>query len=117
MRVLIVEDDMRMARLLDRCLREEGFDAEVAVTGEDALARTQGADFDADQPTRLAVVDALSDQLQVALSASQPATARRRPSPVVFRRQQPRIGNRVVRSTSVPIVHRCPATMIRSPSQ
>jgi len=47
MRVLIVEDDMRMGRLLHRCLREEGFVAEVAVSGEDALARAQGGDFDA----------------------------------------------------------------------
>jgi len=47
MRVLIVEDDLRMARLLHRCLREEGFDAEVAVTGEDALARASGAEYDA----------------------------------------------------------------------
>jgi len=47
MRVLIVEDDMRMARLLHRCLGEEGFDAEVAVTGEDALARALSAEYDA----------------------------------------------------------------------
>jgi len=46
-RVLIVEDDMRMAGLLHRCLQEEGFDAEVAVTGEDALARAHGTRYDA----------------------------------------------------------------------
>lgn len=36
-----------MARLLHRCLREEGLHAEVAVTGEDALARASGAEYDA----------------------------------------------------------------------
>jgi len=46
-RVLIVEDDLRMAGLLHRCLREEGFDAEVAVSGEDALACTAAAKYDA----------------------------------------------------------------------
>jgi len=46
-RVLIVEDDLRMARLLHRCLREEGFDAEVAATGEDALARALATDYEA----------------------------------------------------------------------
>jgi len=46
-RVLIVEDDMRMAGLLHRCLCEEGFEAEVAVSGEDALARAMAAAHDA----------------------------------------------------------------------
>jgi two-component system OmpR family response regulator len=46
-RVLIVEDDMRMAGLLHRCLREEGFHAEVAATGEDALGRATSTELDA----------------------------------------------------------------------
>jgi two-component system OmpR family response regulator len=46
-RVLIVEDEMRMAGLLHRCLREEGFEAEVATTGEEALARAASIEYDA----------------------------------------------------------------------
>ena len=37
MRVLIVEDDVKMASLLRRALREEGFAADVAINGEDAI--------------------------------------------------------------------------------
>ena len=36
MRVLIVEDEMKMAALLQRGLREDGMAADVAATGEDA---------------------------------------------------------------------------------
>jgi two-component system OmpR family response regulator len=46
-RVLIVEDDIRMAGLLQRCLREERFDTAVASTGEDAVARATSAEHDA----------------------------------------------------------------------
>jgi two-component system OmpR family response regulator len=46
-RVLIVEDDLRMAGLLRRCVSEEGFHADVAVNGEDALARAHAAAYDA----------------------------------------------------------------------
>ena len=37
MRVLIVEDELRMAGLIRRGLVEEGLAADVAATGEDAL--------------------------------------------------------------------------------
>jgi two-component system OmpR family response regulator len=47
MRVLIVEDDLRMAALLLRCLREEGFHAVVATSGEAALAIADGDRHDA----------------------------------------------------------------------
>ena len=37
MRVLVVEDEPKMARLLARGLDEEGHAADIAATGEDAL--------------------------------------------------------------------------------
>jgi two-component system, OmpR family, response regulator len=47
MRVLLVEDDMKLVRALERGLAREGFDVEVAVSGEDALGRTAARDYDA----------------------------------------------------------------------
>jgi two-component system OmpR family response regulator len=47
MRVLIVEDDLRMAGLLRRGLVTEGLSADVAGTGEDALWMAQSHDYDA----------------------------------------------------------------------
>lgn len=47
MRVLIVEDEVKMAGLIRRGLREEGLAADVATTGEDALWMAQAASYDA----------------------------------------------------------------------
>ena len=47
MRVLIVEDEIRMASLIRRGLTIEGLAADVAATGEDALWRAQAHDYDA----------------------------------------------------------------------
>ena len=47
MRVLIVEDEVRMASLLRRGLREEGLLADVAVRGEDALWMAGSSPYDA----------------------------------------------------------------------
>ncbi len=47
MRVLIVEDEVKMAALIRRGLREEGLAADVAITGEDALWMAQATDYDA----------------------------------------------------------------------
>jgi two-component system OmpR family response regulator len=46
MRVLIVEDELRMASLIRRGLVKEGLAADVAGTGEDALWMTQAHDYD-----------------------------------------------------------------------
>jgi two-component system OmpR family response regulator len=46
-RVLIVEDEVRMASLLRRALREEGLLADVAVKGEDALWMAGASAYDA----------------------------------------------------------------------
>jgi len=47
MRVLIVEDELRMASLIRRGLTIEGLAADVAATGEDALWMAQAHDYDA----------------------------------------------------------------------
>jgi len=47
MRVLVVEDEARMANLLARGLREEGHAADVAGSGEDALWMARAVPYDA----------------------------------------------------------------------
>jgi two-component system OmpR family response regulator len=47
MRVLIVEDDVKMASLIRRALREESMAADVAITGEDALWMAAATNYDA----------------------------------------------------------------------
>src|SRR3954452_3038428 len=47
MRVLIVEDQLKMAGLLRRGLVDEGHAADIAATGEDALWMTQAHPYDA----------------------------------------------------------------------
>jgi two-component system OmpR family response regulator len=47
MRVLVVEDDVKMASLLRRGLLEEGLAADVARTGDDALWMAEATDYDA----------------------------------------------------------------------
>src|SRR4026207_48853 len=47
MRVLVVEDEMRMATLIRRGLGPEGFAADLAGTGEDALWMAAAHDYDA----------------------------------------------------------------------
>src|SRR5439155_674629 len=45
-RVLVVEDDLRLASTLDRVLAAEGHDVEVAADGNDALHRARQRPFD-----------------------------------------------------------------------
>jgi two-component system, OmpR family, response regulator len=47
MRVLIVEDEVKMAGLLRRGLREEGLAADVARSGDDAVWMARATDYDA----------------------------------------------------------------------
>jgi two-component system, OmpR family, response regulator len=47
MRVLVVEDDVKMAALLRRGLVEEGLAADVAATGDDALWMARATEYDA----------------------------------------------------------------------
>jgi two-component system OmpR family response regulator len=47
MRVLVVEDEIKMASLIRRGLRNEGLSADVAITGEDALWMAAATTYDA----------------------------------------------------------------------
>jgi two-component system OmpR family response regulator len=47
MRVLVVEDDVKIASLIRRALRDDGMSADVAVKGEDALWMAGSTDYDA----------------------------------------------------------------------
>jgi two-component system OmpR family response regulator len=47
MRILVVDDEPKMAALVARALREEGHAADVAAQGEDALWMAQAAPYDA----------------------------------------------------------------------
>src|SRR3954464_2798339 len=47
MRVLIVEDEAKMAGLIRRGLRQEGMAADIAARGEDALWMAGYSDYDA----------------------------------------------------------------------
>jgi two-component system OmpR family response regulator len=47
MRVLVVEDERKMAALIRRGLQAEGMAVDVAATGEDALPRAGATDYDA----------------------------------------------------------------------
>ena len=47
MRILVVEDELKMANLLRRGLVEEGHAVDVARTGDDAVWMAQAAEFDA----------------------------------------------------------------------
>jgi two-component system OmpR family response regulator len=46
MRVLVVEDDVKMATLVRRGLRDDGFAVDVAIRGEDALWMAGDSDYD-----------------------------------------------------------------------
>jgi two-component system OmpR family response regulator len=47
MRILVVEDEVKMAALLRRGLEGDGLDADVAFSGEDALVMGSSCDYDA----------------------------------------------------------------------
>lgn len=47
MRILVVEDELKMAALLRRGLAEEGYAVDVAGTGDDGLWMAQAAEYDA----------------------------------------------------------------------
>ena len=46
-RILVVEDELRMAALLKRGLGEEGYAVDVSTTGPDALQRASDSDYSA----------------------------------------------------------------------
>lgn len=46
MRLLVVEDEIKVARFIERGLREEGFHVEAAADGESGLAKARSGSFD-----------------------------------------------------------------------
>jgi two-component system, OmpR family, response regulator len=47
MRLLVVEDDVKLVRALQRGLQREGYAVDLAVTGDEALAQASSYDYDA----------------------------------------------------------------------
>ncbi len=47
MRLLVVEDDVKLVRALQRGLQREGYVVDLAVTGDEALAQASSYDYDA----------------------------------------------------------------------
>ena len=47
MRLLVVEDDAKLARALERGLQREGYAVDLAGTGDDALSQATANDYDA----------------------------------------------------------------------
>jgi two-component system OmpR family response regulator len=47
MRLLVVEDDVKLSRALARGLEQEGYDVDIAATGDDALRHTEVHDYSA----------------------------------------------------------------------
>jgi DNA-binding response OmpR family regulator len=46
MRLLVIEDEIKVARFIERGLREEGFAVETALDGEAGLAKARDGSFD-----------------------------------------------------------------------
>jgi two-component system copper resistance phosphate regulon response regulator CusR len=46
MRILVIEDEIKVARFIERGLREEGFSVEIAADGEAGLAKARDGNFD-----------------------------------------------------------------------
>ena len=46
MKILVVEDELRVAQVLERGLKEEGYDTDVAYDGEVGLAKAQSGQYD-----------------------------------------------------------------------
>jgi DNA-binding response OmpR family regulator len=47
MRLLVVEDDVKLVRALERGLRRDGYEVDVAYTGQEALSQAAGSEYDA----------------------------------------------------------------------
>ena len=47
MRLLVVEDDTKLVRALQRGLQREGYVVDVAVTGDDGIAQATASEYDA----------------------------------------------------------------------
>jgi len=88
MRVLVVEDDARIASFVVRGFKEAGFAVDHAADGDTGLALAQSTDYDA------AVVDIMLPQLD-GLSLVRRLRAARRPVPVLFLSARSSVEDRV----------------------
>ena len=88
MRVLVVEDEMRMAALLKRGLEEEGYAVDVAGDGQDALFRGTQVGYDA------IVLDAMLPLLD-GFEVCRELRSRQRWSPVLMLTARDGVGDRV----------------------
>ena len=88
MRVLVVEDEMRMAALLKRGLEEEGYAVDVAGDGQDALFRGTQVSYDA------IVLDAMLPLLD-GFEVCRELRSRQRWSPVLMLTARDGVGDRV----------------------
>ena len=100
MRVLIVEDELRMASLIRRGLVTEGLAADVAPAGEDALWMAEAHDYDAIVlDVMLPGIDGFETCASAIQSASSPAGATSAASPSVTRPRRIRLAIRRSSST------------------
>ncbi len=88
MRVLVVEDDPKIASFVVRGLKEAGFSADHAPDGETGLALAQTTEYDA------AVVDVMLPRLD-GLSLVRRLRAARRPVPIVFLSAKASVDDRI----------------------
>jgi two-component system OmpR family response regulator len=88
MRVLVVEDDAKIASFVVRGLKQAGYAVDHAPDGETGLALAQSTDYDA------AVVDIMLPALD-GLSLVRRIRAARRPTPVVFLSAKSSVEDRV----------------------
>jgi DNA-binding response OmpR family regulator len=88
MRLLVVEDDPRVARLVQRGLTEAGHDVEVAHDGAEGLARAEGGGYD------LIVLDVMLPELD-GLEVCRRLRQRRVRTPILMLTARDAVGDRV----------------------
>jgi len=88
MRVLVVEDDAKIASFIVRGLKQEGFAVDLAADGETGLALAETTEYDA------AVVDVMLPRLD-GLSVVKRLRAARRQTPILFLSARSSVDDRV----------------------
>jgi len=88
MRVLVVEDDAKIASFVVRGLKQSGYAVDHAPDGETGLALAESTDYDA------AIVDVMLPQLD-GISLVKRLRAARRPTPVLFLSAKSSVDDRV----------------------
>ena len=88
MRVLVVEDDAKIASFVTRGLKQAGYAVDHAADGETGLALVESTDYDA------AIVDVMLPQLD-GISLVKRLRAARRPTPVLFLSARSSVDDRV----------------------